>query len=261
MVSGVVFPPLLVVGVHFINPCKPSLFGYLVLYECRTIDNIQTNIGYITLNLLAKGVVFLSNIGIVWFIFHGAVFLVISVNIIGAMMSKECLQIFFNKVKSNKDIFRDALLYRELYIINILCNAVQLKFLGIVMGMAIGFLSIALNLLVMLNNRSSYEDMPILIVVFSLLIVVECVFVILIVFEGMVGVYKQSKRKLRICKRMVEKYESVKERKWLRRYWRSCNILKVKFGDGNFFEELTLLRCLDMSLNLTIQLLLLSRNN
>ncbi len=260
VLNAVVFPPLLVIGVHFANPCKPSLIGYFVLDECRKIEYNQTNIVYIALNVIVKTAIFLSNIGVLWFTFHGAAFLVITVTMIGAMTSKECLQIFLSRVKSGKEIYEAALLYREIYIINILCNFVQQKFIGIVMSLVISTLSISLNLMVMHINRSSKVDSKSFIVAFFGLIVVECVFVILVIFEGMVGVNKESKYKLRICKRMVGIYEPVKCKRWLRKYWRSCNVLKVKFGDVNFFEELTLLKCLDLSFNLTVQILLLSGN-
>ncbi len=216
---------------------------------------------HIVLDVIIKTIVYFGNIWVLWFTFHGAVFLIMSVTVLGAMTSKECLHIFLNKVESGREIFRDALLYREIYIINIFCNSVQQKFLKVLMGLAIIILSISLNLLVMLINRSSHEDTNLLIVAFFGLVVVECVFVVLIIFEGMVGVYKESKRKLRICKSLVVTYKSVRDRRWLRRYLKSCNVLKIKFGDGNFFEELTLLRCLDLALNLSIQLILLSRIN
>ncbi len=260
IVSAVVIPPLLVLGLHLINPCKPSLIGYFVLVECHKTKNIPTKIVHTVLNFIVKIVVFLGNIWILWFAFHGAIALVILVTILGSMTSKECLQIFLIKIKSGKEIFKDAVLYRELCIINILCNCVQQKYVEILMGMAICLLSISLNLMVMFINQSSQEQTNGLIVVLFALVVAECVFVLLVIFEGMVGVYKESKYKLRICKRMMNTYESVKCRRWIRRYWGSCNVLKIKFGEVNFFEELTPLRCLDLAFNLTVQLILLSRS-
>lgn len=175
------------------------------------------------------------------------------------MMCKECLQIFLTRLKCRSDIYTDGLLYREIQIMNVISNSVQQRFLGITMtNFTIG-LAMLFNLLVGFVNRTCEETNFIMIIGFALL-AVDCILGLLVLLAGMAVVYVESKRKLDECKRVTELYKVASCRRWTKRYWRSCYILKVKFGDGNFLEKLTPLKCLDVAFNLTVQFLLLSRN-
>ncbi len=90
--------------------------------------------------------------------------------------------------------------------------------------------------------------------------VIDCMFGILVILGGMVAVYTISKKTLTRAKLAVSQTTMSRyDRRWAKRFLRSCNAIKIKFGANNFFDELTPLRCLDSSLNLTVQVLLLSR--
>lgn len=51
------------------------------------------------------------------------------------------------------------------------------------------------------------------------------------------------------------------EKKWVRRFAKSCGIIKIKFGGNNFVDSLTPLRCISHSLQITVQILLLDKNH
>lgn len=259
LISSVVIPLVLVLGFHWTHPCKPSLVGFFILAECHQSCTISTQNWEIVLNIFIKASVFLWNMWTWMFGFQSSVYLVISVSIIGSMMCKECLQIFLNRLKCRRDIYTDGLLYREIQIMNVISNSVQQRFLGITMtNFTIG-LAMLFNLLVGFVNRTCEETNFIMIIGFALL-AVDCILGLLVLLAGMAVVYVESKRKLDECKRVTELYKVTSCRTWAKRYWRSCYILKVKFGDGNFLEKLTPLKCLDVAFNLTVQFLLLSRN-
>ncbi len=79
----------------------------------------------------------------------------------------------------------------------------------------------------------------------------------LFVLGGMMRTYSMSKEVLANLKRLS--FESRRERVWCRKFLKSCDKLKIAFGDCNFLDELTPLRCLDVSVNLSVLILLLTR--
>jgi len=74
----------------------------------------------------------------------------------------------------------------------------------------------------------------------------------------MVAVHKTSEKMLVEANRLVGSLEMSRYMKlWVKRFWRSCDEVKIRFGDNNFLDTLTPLRCMDTSMNLTVQVLLL----
>lgn len=53
----------------------------------------------------------------------------------------------------------------------------------------------------------------------------------------------------------------IRERKWERRFYRSCLPLKIMVSSVSFVDKLTPLNCLDLSLDIAVNLLLLKSNN
>lgn len=82
----------------------------------------------------------------------------------------------------------------------------------------------------------------------------------MILFGGMVSMCAKSKTLLRQAKGVTGELSSKKEKMLNKKLWRSCDKIKVKFGDNNFLEELTPLRCLNASAEMTVQCMLLSSN-
>jgi len=78
--------------------------------------------------------------------------------------------------------------------------------------------------------------------------------VLMICLGGMVAIRSKSKKVLQENK--VMQGETQRESKIYRKFWQSCPIIKIKFGAQNFVEELTPLNCLDFTVNLAVQFLL-----
>lgn len=82
--------------------------------------------------------------------------------------------------------------------------------------------------------------------------------ILLVCLGGMVAVHRESKHLLQKTKR-THHYtgKSQMERKMYRKFWRCCAVTKIKFGGTNYVEELTPVNCLNFSINVTVQFLLL----
>ncbi len=92
-----------------------------------------------------------------------------------------------------------------------------------------------------------------------ILLTVDCFMVITIILGQMGMVYQKSKRLLK--KIQWKQYLpgiSVRDKKWERRFYKSCSPLDIMISSVNFVDELTLLNCLQLSLTLTANLLLLN---
>ncbi len=118
-------------------------------------------------------------------------------------------------------------------------------------------LSTIICALVRFSNGTFGETNSLMIASFGVM-AVNGFFAILVSLGGLVSVFIKSKEIKKGSKMLEISYNCRKERKWARRYWKSCNVIKIKFGESNFLEELTPLKSLHFSLDLTVQFLLLS---
>lgn len=114
-----------------------------------------------------------------------------------------------------------------------------------------------LGLLVKLNEKM---DVNAMIYVAMIMAFADGVTMLMILLGGMVSVCASSKRVLQEAKSMKKNCASRKNQLLVKKLWLSCDKIKIKFGDSNFLEELTPLRCLDFSAGMTVQILLLSTN-
>lgn len=148
-------------------------------------------------------------------------------------------------------------LYRELQLLNVYCNSVQQNIIGSLILGAIVATCAGLGLLVKLNEKMDANGM---IYVAMIMAFADGVTMLMILLGGMVSVCASSKRVLQEAKGSTKNCVSRKNQLLVKKLWRSCDKIKIKFGDSNFLEELTPLRCLDFSASMTVQLLLLSLN-
>lgn len=91
-----------------------------------------------------------------------------------------------------------------------------------------------------------------------LLLATDCTLCMLVLIGRMPVVHGESK--LALLKVRANTSENVfrsREFKWERKFYRSCPPLKVMIGYNNFVEEKTPLTCLNITMNLTVNLLLL----
>ncbi len=90
------------------------------------------------------------------------------------------------------------------------------------------------------------------------IVVVEGVAVLVILNGAMVSVYLQSEETLAKIQWFASNWLKGIKLRWARRFLKSCDKIKIKFGSHNFLDAKTLIRCLDASINLALQVLLLS---
>ncbi len=255
-----IFPPIFVIGVHWISPCKPFLIGYFLLQECNSLKQLTNfKVLWNLFRVLIRILILVVNIWIWCFSFNEIAFGCIVVVIIGTLKIRENTKIFWKRFKNSTNIYSDALLYRQLQIINILSNTFQQDCLGILIAGAILTASMNLSALIGFMDDGHQEN-NVFIMLVHMLMSNNSVATMLLLVGCMVSVYMESKDKLAKTKRLRIVYKSNIVRKWTRRYWRSCSMLKTQFGDNNFLEESTPIKCLDFSFNLTAQFLLLARN-
>ncbi len=259
--TSVVLAPCHVLGIHWWNPCKPSLTGYFLLEECHQNLKVRMNVEIVQ-KIITNGVkatVFIVDLWVWWFGVHGTAFSFIAVHIIGTMLTRENILLFRERLQRSNNIYRDAIIYRQIQLFSILCNCVQRKCLGVLIGSLTLVVSMNFSLLVGFAN-SNDESMNVIMLAIFLIMTIEGTVALLVILAGMVAVYKESKMTLVGMKKLEYKIYARGCRIWLRKYRASCGKIKIMFGCCNFLEELTPLRCLDLALNLTLQFLLLSRS-
>ncbi len=254
-----VFPPIYSFGLHWKNPCEPSLIGYFLLPECHDLPTSGVlSILHEIIAVLVKITIILGNMWFWWFALFGSLFTFAALHIIGTIMLYENIVLFWKGFTHSTSVYTDAILYRQLQILNMLSNSVQQRCLGVLIFGVILCLSTSLSLAIVIVKGSSQQSY--IVIAMVLIMIINATASILVVFGEMVSVYAKSKEIIQSVKHLEYTYRSRECRRWSRRYWRSCGILKTKFGDNNFLERGTPLRCLDFSFNLTVQFLLLARN-
>lgn len=162
-----------------------------------------------------------------------------------------------DKIENQKDKLETTRLYRQLQLINTFGNNVQKNILGSLILTAIVATSAGLGLLVQLNGRMGNETNAMILVAMGMAFA-DGLANNMILLEGMVSMCANSKNVLKRAKYLTVDFVSRRENLLIKKIWISCDKIKVKFGDSNFLEELTPLRCLDFSVDMAVQLLLLS---
>lgn len=147
--------------------------------------------------------------------------------------------------------------YREIQVIANLCNEIQQKKqLPLVITGAIALLSVSTAFLVQ-TTLTRHNILPLLVM---LLAIANTVLFLLFCISNLAVVYTESRKAVENLKLHLAKVAQAKERRWLKRFFKSCGIIKMKFGGNNFVEELTPLNCISHAINLSVQILLLGRN-
>ncbi len=245
--TGAVFPSCFVIGLHWTNPCSSSLVGYFVLSECN---------GFATSKLVEwtiKLIIFAGNMWLWYFGINVAGFFIVSIDIIAITLFNESAHILWEKLQRTTEFYKSTVIYRELQLLNIFCNIVQQSCLGLGIAAAIFIISASVALLVRIENNF-------LIKLTLGIAAIDSLVCLLLVVSGMTSVHKKSKKILKSVY-ILQKQRTIMSKSilmWSRKFWISCDCIKIKFGEMNYLEELTPLKCFDFSLNLTVQILLLS---
>lgn len=99
------------------------------------------------------------------------------------------------------------------------------------------------------------------IAVFSI-IWVDATLACVVCVGGLAGVYSQSLKVHQKMRAKIRSFTTMPTRKmmnlkWYQRFWKSCPLIKIRFGGFNFVDRETPLNCIHMANELAVQLLLL----
>lgn len=254
-------PLVFVIGLHWSQPCKPSLMGYWMLEECSFENNTGSSS---ILGFAVKILVFLANMWI-WTI-------VVSLFLLGmGLLPIQCTLSLveyikkFQKLSLNQqtNIRNTTLIYRKLQVLALLMNEIQaygitdnLIFI-VVVAQTVGLCTL-INLFQNGINTISAWFLLTLYVVDTF----NTTIFIVVIFGIMADVWELSNEavnNLAIFTRV--KYTDAKitrsEFKMKQIAYQSFNTIKVKFGSLNCLDRLTPLTCLRFVNELTINILLI----
>lgn len=147
-------------------------------------------------------------------------------------------------------------MYRHIKLLSTLCNEIQQKMMMIPL-LATAILANAASLATLTHIQFVSKNWIITCILMTAY--VDSTLMVLFTLGGMVTINRRSKA-------FIETLESYHIRglgdtdwKWISTFRRSCQRLKIKFGDNNFIEKLTPLKCLHCAARLTLQILLCER--
>ncbi|CAL8136864.1 unnamed protein product [Orchesella dallaii] len=275
--TAIVTPFLFIFGIHWTFPCRASLVAYWILDECRAYGITTShshNIISLALAQLKKGLIFLINLYFWAFGVRVTCFVVGGIQILCQMTMRDYLKGFWEKCKeadenekgnhNGKRMRRTLQMYRLIQVMGNWNNDIQQKTMMIcLMSTGIVIHSLSLFTLVRLPwNNLGGNVIPL--AIYSLMLT-DCSLAIIVCFGGMLNIHTDSEKVLRNLKWILSHgFEQISmkrnsmEVKWRRKFLTSCSPIKVKFGLTNFLERRTPLNCMDVSIGLTVQLLLIN---
>ncbi|CAL8121576.1 unnamed protein product [Orchesella dallaii] len=258
-------PTVMVIGLHWKNPCRSTLLGGWLLPECRTTqdDAITKGIFHMVWRFLSKTVVLVIN-HLLWSksLSSGIVCMVVLQNLC-MLLQLENLKRFSNTFSKSKVLKPGEILkFREIQMLALLNNVIIQNALLMFTFCMIILISLAITVFVKLEWNTEN------IMAFTLF---SCSgsnatqFFLMCMGGGMIGIYSTSKELFAMIKRK-QKYTTGKTfltvrqhfgHKRLTRFCRSCTPIRIKLGESNFVEELTPLKCISAAVELTVNVLLL----
>lgn len=119
-------------------------------------------------------------------------------------------------------------------------------------------IALGVSLALIVKLPASGENLAILIVLSAE--VIDGQMMLVLGMRGFGEVYEKSKQALRTYNLNMSGVRCHKDRRWTRKFLKSCGAIKMKFGGNNFVDRLTPLNCISHSLQLSVQILLLTTN-
>ncbi|CAL8146979.1 unnamed protein product [Orchesella dallaii] len=166
------------------------------------------------------------------------------------------MTIMSNTANSKRQVSEACVTYRSIQVLALLTNILlNTTLTGLVCG---SILIEALGLAGFV--RLEWVPSNFISLAFCFIMVVNGTFSLIVLLGGMVGVYMESKRVFQALRRnlsvcITEKYK----RKFLFRFYKSCRFIRINFGSINFVDTLTPLNFVDFSVNLAVQVLLITK--
>lgn len=246
--TALVVPTGLSFGLHWFNPYKPTLIGYWALKVDWSFRGFVTKIGILIFNYWFWTVGVLS-----------AVACAGCVQMLSTILLRDCIHTFWNmEMIGNIPFLKKAETYRQVQLLGCLQNEVQSGSLLTILMVGL-IMIVPLNLVVIICEPWAPENLGILLLCGYLTFCsIICTIFIL---GGLAGLWSDSRVKFeRLDRTNVSRHVRLRRKEWKfqQKFWKSCrNLIKVKFGVNNYVEEETPLNCLNCSLSLAVQLLLL----
>ncbi|CAL8146084.1 unnamed protein product [Orchesella dallaii] len=172
------------------------------------------------------------------------------------------LQTYVHNCLHNGKVYptaQETLVYREIQVLAILNNIINQSAIFVLTAGVIVLLALCLTATI----RLEWHMENIFAVAFFGIMSIDCFLFLLVCVGGMVSPYVESRKALETLKRQRPKNEFVRRGsrycyRWLQTYVKSCFLIKVKMGKDNFLEELTPLNCVNLAINVTVNILLLT---
>lgn len=255
----IISPFLLLYGVLWSQPCKPTLAGYWMLPECNTLARNSRLIPYISFPL--KVFVFVCNQYGLVFITKNLPF--VATNIFCVLTVTKYVEIFKSRCVfwngTGLSIYSPVLLYRKLQVLTIFMNDIM-KW-GVVSLYIVGaslLLAVSSTVLV----RISWVSNNMIVIIFYGYLFIMEMLAPSVLFTLMSKpctisekVVKELKKSTGVFVRGSKKWSG---KHFLQRVYWSLSIIRVRFGAINFVDSATPLNLVHFANELTVQILLLT---
>lgn len=256
-------PASFVFGLHWRNPCRASMLGYWLLDACGGPSIFGTK-SHEFFEMGKKLAILTGNFYFFSVCFKIGSFVISVLQILCQMSIRGYLRSFW---KLSEDIpkrragsiYHISQIYRHIQVMSTLNNVIQQNRIIVVL-MSAGILLQSLSIFMVVRHPWNWTHLLPLGIYTMLL--TDCTLAIIVLTGGMANIYSDSKLILsRLRTNILSGNDNLLPRielKWARKFYKSCDPLKVKFGSTNFFEANTPLNCMNFANGLTVNILLLT---
>ncbi|CAL8121079.1 unnamed protein product [Orchesella dallaii] len=258
-------PCILLDGLHWSKPCKPSVVGYWMIPECNDAMHSAVpmgNIGSIlkgAFSVLVKLSIFMAN-HCYWSAgLAVTVYVIVVIQILCALSLKDNLETIRKRlaVQNSKEngalsAFDAGKQLRFVQVLAVLVNGILRYMLLAQICGGIGMASVSMAAMIRLN----WDNSNVLSILMAVFVFINTMAVLVISLGGMVTVHLKSKELGQQFKWSSVEYKRG-QMKWLSKFIKSCGFIKIYFGRTNFLEALTPVHCINFTINFSLQLLLI----
>ncbi|CAL8121083.1 unnamed protein product [Orchesella dallaii] len=257
-------PYIILDGLNWSAPCKPSVVGYWIIPECyngvyspKSLDNVRIIVE--AFSFFVKLSVFIAN-HCYWAAgLAVSVYVLVAIQILCALALKDNLDTIRKRLPVQHSRKRVALSafdagnqLRFIQVLAVLVNRIfRYMLLAMICG-GIGMGSVSLAAMIRLN----WDKSNVLSILMAVFIFINSMAVLVISVGGMVTVHLKSKELGEQFKWSSVEYKR-RQRKWLSKFIKSCGFIKIYFGGNNFLEALTPVHCINFTITFSVQLLLI----
>lgn len=137
-------------------------------------------------------------------------------------------------------------------------NEVQMKlFMNVVIICGIVLISLSTTLIVRIFQKPEHYSGYQMFIMLLVLITLVCVLVLIFLLGGMAELHSESEKFLWSIKHL-SKLTKRSNKRLLKRFRKSCWKITAKFASISYIESLTPLHCIGFSIELTMELLLMT---